>query len=136
MKPSDCGEEVAALHSMSRDELRIAWVRRTKTSPPNISASLLRLALAHAIQSKALGGITKSMDRKLRELAAGKTGPIPGTRYTRAWQGNIHTVIVTDDEKFRWMEEDYRTLSQVACAITGTHWSGPAFFGLRQKRAS
>jgi hypothetical protein len=93
-------------------------------------------ALAHAIQSKALGGITKSMDRKLRELAAGKTGPIPGTRYTRAWQGKVYTVIVTEDENFRWLDKDYNRLSQVACAITGTHWSGPAFFGLRQKRAS
>ena len=66
--------ELAALQSMSRDELRVAWVRRTKASPPNLSASLLRLALAHAIQTKALGGITKSMDRKLRELAAGRLG--------------------------------------------------------------
>lgn len=61
---------------------------------------------------------------------------MPGTRFTRAWQGKIHTVIVTDEEKFRWLDQDYNTLSQVACAITGTHWSGPAFFGLRQKRAS
>ena len=136
MKSTDCSDELAALQSMSRDELRIAWVRRTKISPPNVSAQLLRLALAHAIQTKALGGITRSMDRKLRELASGKTGPVPGTRFTRAWQGKIHTVIVTDDEKFRWLDRDYNTLSQVACAITGTHWSGPAFFGLRQKRAS
>ena len=136
MKSRDCSDELAALQSMSRDELRIAWVRRTNTSPPNLSAQLLRLALSHAIQAKALGGITKSMDRKLRELTSGKTGPVPGTRFTRAWQGKIHTVIVTDDEKFRWLDQDYNTLSQVACAITGTHWSGPAFFGLRQKRAS
>jgi hypothetical protein len=136
MKSRDCSEELAALQSMSRDELRTAWVRRTKASPPNLSSGLLRLALAHAIQTKAIGGFTKSMDRKLRALAAGKTGPVPGTRLSRAWQGKVHTVIVTDDEKFRWMEKDYRTLSQVACAITGTHWSGPAFFGLRQKRAS
>jgi hypothetical protein len=136
MSRGDCSDELAALRSMSRDELRIAWVRRTKTSPPNISPGLLRLALAHAIQTKALRGITKSMDRKMRELAAGKTGPVPGTRFTRAWQGKIHTVIVTEDEKFRWLDRDYNTLSQVACAITGTHWSGPAFFGLRRKRAS
>lgn len=136
MSRGDCSDELAALRSMSRDELRIAWVRRTKTSPPNISPGLLRLALAHAIQTKALGGITKSMDRKMRELAAGKTGPVPGTRFARAWQGKIHTVIVTEDEKFRWLDRDYNTLSQVACAITGTHWSGPAFFGLRRKRAS
>jgi hypothetical protein len=107
-----------------------------KTSPPNLSAGMLRLALAHAIQSKALGEITKSMERKLRELAAGKTGPSPGTRFTRAWQGKIHVVTVTADEKFNWQGNDYHTLSQVACAITGTHWSGPAFFGTRRRRAS
>ena len=121
---------------MKRDELRLAWVRRMKTSPPNISAGLLRLALAHAIQSQALGGITKSMDRELRELASGKTGPAPGTRYTRAWQGKIHIVTVTDGEKFIWQGKEYNSLSQVACAITGTHWSGPAFFGNRTRRAS
>jgi hypothetical protein len=136
MRQSDCSEELAALESMKRDELRIVWVRRMKTSPPNLSAGMLRLALAHTIQSKALGGITKSMDRKLREVAAGKTGPSPGTRFTRAWQGKIHVVTVTADEKFNWRGKDYSTLSQVACAITGTHWSGPAFFGMRQRRVS
>jgi hypothetical protein len=136
MRRGNCSDELAALQSMGREELRVAWVRRTKARPPDLSSQLLRLALAHAIQAKALGGITKSMDRKLRELASGKMGPVPGTRFTRAWQGKVHTVIVTDDEKFRWLDKDYITLSQVACAITGTHWSGPAFFGLRQKRAS
>ena len=136
MRRGDCSEELAAFESMKRDELRIAWVRRMKTSPPNLSVGMLRLALAHAIQSKALGGITKSMDRKLRELASGKTGPTPGTRFTRTWQGKIHVVTVTADETFSWEGKEYNTLSQVACAITGTHWSGPAFFGIRQKRAS
>ena len=136
MRQRDCNDELAALESMKRNELRIAWVRRIKTSPPNLSVGMLRLALAHAIQSKALGGATKSMDRKLRELAAGKIGPSPGTRFTRAWQGKIHVVTVTADEKFNWRGYDYNTLSQVACAITGTHWSGPAFFGTRRRRAS
>ena len=136
MRRGNCNEELAALESMKRDELRVAWVRRMKTSPPNLGVGMLRLALAHAIQSKALGGISKSMDRKLRELAAGKTGPSPGTQFTRAWQGKIHVVTVTADEKFNWQGNEYDTLSQVACAITGTHWSGPAFFGTRKRRAS
>lgn len=136
MMQGDSNEELAALETMKRDELRVAWVRRMKTTPPNLSVGMLRLALAHAIQSKALGGITKSMNRKLREIAAGKTGPSPGTRLTRAWQGKIHVVTVTADEKFNWQGNEYDTLSQVACAITGTHWSGPAFFGTRKRRAS
>lgn len=136
MRQGDCSEELAALESMILDDLRVAWVRQMKTSPPSISAGLLHLALAHAIQSKALGGITKSTDRKLREVASGKTGPAPGTRYARAWQGKIHIVTVTDDEKFSWKGKEFNSLSQVACAITDTHWSGPAFFGTRMKRVS
>nr|WP_267886523.1 DUF2924 domain-containing protein [Sphingobium amiense] len=30
----------------------------------------------------------------------------------------------------------YRSLSDVARAITGTRWSGPAFFGLRKRMAA
>jgi hypothetical protein len=135
MRDGSCSEELAALEAMNRHELRVAWVRRMKTTPPNISVGLLRLALAHAIQSKAVGGITKSMDRRLRELSVGKTGPAPGTQFTRAWQGKIHVVTVTADEKFNWQGKEYNTLSQVACAITGTHWSGPAFFGTRKRPA-
>ena len=129
MSGRDLSEELAALDAMSRDQLRRAWVRCVKTSPPNLSAGLLRLALAHAIQSKAWGGITKSMDRKLRELAAGKSGPAPGTRYSRSWQGKLHIVTVTEDDKFSWQGQDWNSLSEVARAITGTRWSGPRFFG-------
>nr|MBA2546201.1 DUF2924 domain-containing protein [Solirubrobacterales bacterium] len=31
---------------------------------------------------------------------------------------------------------DLNSLSEVARAITGTRWSGPAFFGTRAKRAA
>lgn len=129
MSGQDCSAELVALEAMNRDELRVAWVRRLKTSPPSLSAGLLRLALAHAIQSKSCGGITKSMDRKLRELAAGKSGPAPGTHYSRSWQGKLHIVTVTEGDKFSWQGKDWNSLSEVARAITGTRWSGPRFFG-------
>jgi DUF2924 family protein len=34
---------------------------------------------------------------------------------------------------FTWSGKSYRSLSEVACAITGTRWSGPRFFGLRDR---
>ena len=64
MSHTDIQSQLAALEAMHIEELRLAWVKRIKTSPPRISAALLRLALAHALQSKALGGITKSTDRE------------------------------------------------------------------------
>ena len=127
---------LAALESMKLEELRVAWVRRMKNSPPKISAGLFRLALAHALQSKAIGGITKSTDRKLCELAAGSSGPPPGTRLSRSWQGKLHVVTVTEERKFTWQGKDWESLSVIARTITGTRWSGPAFFGTRAKTAA
>ena len=100
MTCEDIHAGLVALEAMKLEELRVAWVRRMKSSPPRISAGLLRLALAHVLQSKALGGITKSTDRKLRELATGINGPPPGTRLSRSWQGKLHIVTVTEEHKF------------------------------------
>jgi hypothetical protein len=47
----------------------------------------------------------------------------------REWNGVSHVVDVTADG-VRWRGEQYRSLSAVARAITGAHWSGPRFFGL------
>jgi hypothetical protein len=132
----DLHAEIAKLESMKLDELRVTWVRRMKTSPPKISAGLLRLALAHALQSRAYGGITKSIDRKVCELAAGNVGLAPGTRLTRAWNGKLHTVTVTEDNRFSWQGQDWDSLSVIARTITGTRWSGPRFFGTLAKTAA
>jgi hypothetical protein len=37
---------------------------------------------------------------------------------------------------FSWNGKTYPSLSKVAFAITGSRWSGPRFFGLRDKTAS
>ena len=61
----DLRAELDALESMSRAELRAAWNREVRTTPPNVSAGLLRLALAHHLQSKVMGGVTKTMLRSM-----------------------------------------------------------------------
>jgi hypothetical protein len=40
----------------------------------------------------------------------------------------------TDDGRYRWGEQDWNSLSEIARTITGTRWSGPAFFGTKPKR--
>jgi len=34
------------------------------------------------------------------------------------------------DQGFEYAGRTYKSLSEIARAITGTRWSGPAFFGL------
>ena len=139
MIPADLAAELVALESMSRAELRATWTRQLRTIPPNVSAGLLRLALAHHLQSKATGGITKAMERKLQEIADGAaaTRLTPGSRLVREWRGKIHVVTLTEDGRYRWQDREWTSLSMVARAITGTQWSGPAFFGTKtNKRAA
>lgn len=130
---------IAALPDMSFAELKDEWLRFTGTPLPKVSAALLRLALAWAYQARANGGLSRETTRKLDQLAAAKTttrGVQPGMRVVREWNGKAHVVMVGDDGVIRWNEREWRSLSEVAKAITGTHWSGPAFFGLKRKLAA
>ena len=56
----------------------------------------------------------------------------PGTRLVREWRGVTHTVLIHADG-IEWRGQRYRSLSVVARKITGARWSGPRFFGLRQR---
>ena len=70
---------------------------------------------------------------KLQEIADGVavTRVTPGTRFVREWRGKIHVVTLTEDGRYCWQDREWTSLSMVARAITGTQWSGPAFFGTK-----
>jgi DUF2924 family protein len=53
----------------------------------------------------------------------------------REWQDRTYEVVVRDDG-FSWQGTHYRSLSAIARKITGTAWSGPLFFGLKQNRSA
>src|SRR5947199_9622588 len=59
----------------------------------------------------------------------------PGTRLMREWQGRTYEVVVLDDG-FSWQGTRCNSLSAIARKITGTAWSGPLFFGLKQARSA
>ncbi|RED11401.1 DUF2924 domain-containing protein, partial [Parasphingopyxis lamellibrachiae] len=50
------------------------------------------------------------------------------------WQSKTYHVLVLDDG-FEHDGRHYTSLSQIARAITGAHWSGPRFFGLKKRKA-
>lgn len=55
-----------------------------------------------------------------------------GTQLTRHWQGRDYEVTVIGPRAFTFSGVEYKSLSKIAEQITGTHWSGPRFFGLNQ----
>ena len=129
--------ELAALEAMSLAQLRAKWSALCEDRVPRLSANMLRLALAWQMQASAYGGLPRKVQQRLDQLAAGKTETRkaqPGMRLMREWDGRLHVVTIESDGTVLWDDRQWKSLSAVARAITGTRWSGPAFFGLKQTR--
>ena len=58
----------------------------------------------------------------------------PGARLVREWGGRMHTVVALENG-FDYDGERYPSLTKIATLITGAHWSGPRFFGIRKAAA-
>jgi len=135
---------VDRLQSLTIFELRGEWRRLHRMAPPmRLSPDLLVRGIAYRLQEKSLGGLSKATLRQIAKLGdeagSSTSGPLPlpvvlkpGTRLVREWHGETHSVLVGEDG-FEWRGEQFASLSKVAHAITGTHWSGPRFFGLTQR---
>ena len=132
--------EIDRLRSLGLEELRREWRRLHHSEPPRISRDLLALALGYRLQEIAYGGLGKATRRKLQTMAkalrtTGRVAPAPslslkpGGRLVREWGGRTHKVTVTE-EGFEYAGENFPSLTKIAKKITGTHWSGPRFFGL------
>ena len=63
------------------------------------------------------------MPMQARKLSAGAS-------LLREWNAETHEVRVLE-KGFEYRGQRYRSLSAIAREITGTRWSGPAFFGLK-----
>lgn len=59
----------------------------------------------------------------------GRAIPAPGARLVREWNGKNHVVDVIEGG-FVFQAKVHKSLTAIAHQITGTHWSGPRFFGL------
>jgi hypothetical protein len=111
---------------------------------PSLRRNLMIPILAYRIQENAYGGLTPSTRKGLQKLSAEldqkQKTPLTlapqlkaGTKLLRQFQGEMHEVLVAD-EGFEYRGKRYQSLSEIARQITGTRWSGPLFFGLKQSQ--
>jgi hypothetical protein len=134
--------EIAGLESLDLYQLRARWKLLYEIeAPPRLSRDLLRRAVAYQLQENVLGGLKSATRRLLERVAenarARKPTTVvllrkigPNTILIREWGGTRHEVTVLENGAM-FRGKRYRSLSQVARAITGSHWSGPLFFGLK-----
>jgi hypothetical protein len=140
--PTALAMRLQALATAETGALRAEWLQLYRTPPPpRLSRDLLARGIADKLQEAALGGLPATLRRRLVASAASRhddaaashtTPPArlrPGTRLLRSWHGRTYSVTVLDDG-FAFEGRRYASLTEVAGAITGTHWSGPRFFGL------
>jgi hypothetical protein len=141
--------QLAALRHMTLDQLRDEWRALNGAEPPPYTNDFLRKRLAYRLQELAHGGLPADERTRLgallkdrgfdcmgiqtRPIKRAKDLPPPGTRLIREWNGGRHEVTVTQTG-FEFEGRRYRSLSAIAKAITGTHWNGCAFFGLRTRK--
>ena len=140
----DIETEITAREKRAIQELRAEWRKLHRAEPPRrLSRDLILRAIAYRIQERTHGGLGLATKRRLNALAeeleakgAAHFDPAivlkPGTKLVREWHGRSHTVMVTEDG-LEFDGQRYRSLTRVARLITGVHWSGPVFFGLKQR---
>jgi hypothetical protein len=138
----DVSDQLNSLPEMNKAALGALWREHFGAAPPEQTRrDLIVRILAYKIQEQALGGLTSSIRRRLRQFASAMekdpNSPIsntrvikPGTRLIRQWQGKSFKVTVANSG-FEYDSQWYASLSEIARLITGTRWSGPLFFGLK-----
>ena len=155
MSPAKLKHELDALAAMSPAQLRTRWKDLSGEQLPNTPPSLIQHLIAYRAQEKQFGKLPVQIERQLDRMAAGRgqagyaagaaadagfgsaepRAPIlHGTRFIREWNGRTIAVTAKEGGGFEWEGNSYRSLSEIARKVTGAHWSGPRFFGLKKAR--
>jgi hypothetical protein len=124
-------------------DLRTRYRELFRAEPPKaFGPDLLRRSIAHRIQERAYGGLSREHQRLLDQLVkAARAKPNgrlelpqrikPGSELVRTWNRRTYHVVVLENG-FAHEGRTYQSLSEIASVITGTKWNGPRFFGLRR----
>ncbi len=137
--------QIKELQDKSFAELKQLWRDYYQVEPPPYRRGFMTHALAYRIQELTYGGLASKAENRLNDLLAEAKGaktnrrvapakiPIAGTRLVREWRGERYEVIVLANG-FEYAGRRWNSLTAIAREITGTHWNGPVFFGLRRER--
>ncbi len=138
--PYDVVAQIASLDTMDGKELRGLWGKLFQRETSINHRPYLIARLAHRIQELAYGGLDEDTNDTLNTLVDGEVDfekqhkrlckPPVGTKIVREYHGVEHHVTVIRTG-FEYKGQNYKSLSEIARVITGTRWSGPVFFGLK-----
>ena len=140
-KQASVAAQIAELSGLPISALWPVWDRYFSSRPINPNRAFMESRLAYKLQEEAFGGLAPETKQRLEAIGA-KHSKIklrakprefyfaPGTILLREWGEREHRVTVTAEGLFEYEGRTFKSLTAVARHITGTHWSGPLFFGL------
>lgn len=145
-------QEIAAIRLMSLKELKGKYAQLFGQLPGACHKGHLLRRVAWQTQAAVEGGLSDRAKRRAAELARDgglpvrksrkprvpraaerdKRLPMRGTVLVRPYHGRMIEVRVLD-QGFEHNGQVYKSLTAVARKITGKHWNGFHFFGLRKR---
>lgn len=129
-----------ALKSLSTAQLKALWTTIFKGRRRPQGDNIIISQIAYFLQEQRHGGLSVRAQNQLNRLIEGKIQqPLnkyafdSSQRLVREWNGRKYHVDALGKNEFQYNGRVYKTLSAIAKEITGAHWSGPLFFGLRKQ---
>jgi hypothetical protein len=154
--------DIQALQRMTVGQLRVEWQRLYGEPTRSRNRTYLWRRLAWRVQELQLGGLPDGTKQRILALAPATLSrpqmppgylpapvgcptppgltptrdprlPAPGSTIVREYRGQQLRLQVLDDG-FELGGVHYDSLSEAARVVTGQHWNGPLFWGLRDRK--
>ena len=135
--------KITQIESMQYPQLCAMFAELFNGAVCPINTRTLKNRLIYKIQEMHLGGISQSDMQLLLDISGQKGArlgsssqtPVPATsmiHYIREWKGKKYDVTQISEKCYELNGVQYKSLSAVARAITGTRWNGKLFFGVKK----
>ena len=132
--------QIASLPNLAMKDLWVVWDKYFPQRPPHNNRAYVEGRVAYKIQEEALStklAVQTQMARigeaqsNIKTQRGVEVQVVPGTVLVREFDRREHRVTAQADGTFEYEGRRFKSLTAVARHITGQHWSGPLFFGLK-----
>ena len=139
---NDVMAEISALQWLTPDQLKAEYGEYLSDAQNCQRIEILRSLVIYRLQEKFYGiKLPRAIGNTLDETVAGDRllhapaddlGKCVGKKLFRNWKGKDYEVLLLGDNSVEYDGKKYKSLTAVAKVITGTHWNGPVFFGVKK----
>lgn len=138
--PPELKTEISGLQWLREKQLKEMYSKLIPDAMSCVREDLLRSLIAYRLQERFYGIRLSDATIKLlnKTVEGDKLLHSPADdkkqskhKLVRNWKGIDYEVMVHADGKVEYNGKIYRSLTAVAKAITGSHWNGPVFFGVK-----